>query len=232
MAEVLAAAPTTPATTPAAPAAPAVAAQAAPAATPASPPPQVQPAVTTAPAAPVTPAKTEAAPSTAPEKYSAFTVPKGLPEGHALAEPVVQSVEKVARTLGLSQERAQTLVDEVMPSVYRHGQAQLDAMVKGWETELQNHKTLGGDKLPEARADVKFAIEKLGSPELVAFLESPFKPGQQPAVFEFLHKVAQLLKQDGFVASRRGPSSGADPSTDDAALADRLYPKSRQAAAS
>ena len=227
MAEALApAAPPTPATPTSTPAA-TTAATAAAVATPASPTPPATPATTPTQAAPATPAP--AAPViTAPEKYSAFAVPKGLPEGHTLNEGVVQSVEKVSRTLGLTQDRAQALVDEVVPSIYRQGQQHLDAMVKDWQSQIQNHKTLGGERLVESQKTVDLALEKLGTPELKQFMDSPFQPGKHPAMWEFLHKVGQLMKQDGFPTSGRGPSSGADAPTDDAALAAKLYPKSQQ----
>lgn len=206
-------------TTPVAPPAPA-SAQGTPAAT--TPPATPAPGTATPPAPPA-PAKPAEG---APEKYAGFTVPKGFPEGHQLAEPVVKSVESVARKLGLSQERAQMLIDEVMPAIAGSGQEAIDSTVKAWDAELANHKELGGAKLDESRATVKTAVEKLAIPGLMEFLESPLKPGHNPALFAALHKVGQWMQQDGFVASRRGPSSGADNSPDDATLAAKLYPKS------
>jgi hypothetical protein len=157
-------------------------------------------------------------------------VPKDLPEGYQLAKPVVDSVEKVARELGLPQDRAQKLIDTLLPTTHRMGQEHLAAMVSDWESQIANHKELGGAKLDESRATVRQAVEKLDpSGALQQFLESPFQPGKHPALFAALHKVGQLMQPDGFVASRRGPSSGADQSPDDSTLAAKLYPKSAAA---
>lgn len=153
-------------------------------------------ATTAAPATATTaaPAAAPAAPET-PVEY-AFE----LPEGVDLDEKGAEGLTALAREHKLPPEAAQKLVDMYAERVQAQANAFTD-MVKGWETEVKKDPALGGDKLAETITVAKTAIDKYGSPALLALLDSS-KMGSHPEVIKFLHKVGSTLKEDTVVTGK------------------------------
>lgn len=151
---------------------------------------------TTAPAAATTaaPAATTTAPET-PVEYSF-----ALPEGVDLDTKGAESLTALAREHKLPPEAAQKLVDLYAERVQAQSNA-FTEMVQGWESEVKKDPALGGDKLTETITVAKTAIDKYGSPELLALLDSS-KMGSHPEVIRFLHKVGSTLKEDSVVIGK------------------------------
>ena len=64
--------------------------------------------------------ETPSEPKGAPEAYE-FKSPEGLPEGTEIDTQVLDSYSEVARELDLPQDKAQMMLDKVMPTLHRRG---------------------------------------------------------------------------------------------------------------
>lgn len=149
----------------------------------------------------------------APETY-AFTMPDGLEMDQALAD----SVTPVFKELGLTQEQADKLVGAYAGQVQAQQQAVQDAFQKqldDWTTELKTDPEVGGESFEKNAGIAAKAIEKFGSPELKAMLDST-GVGSNPAMFKFALAVGRFLSEDQ-------PGSGS-AATENLPKEVRMYP--------
>jgi hypothetical protein len=154
-----------------------------------------------------------------PEAYE-FKTPKGLPDDYAPDDKVLASFTEKARELGLSQEKAQQMLDYMLPTMHgREAEQQVQRAAK-WADEARNDKEIGGKNLDASLADSQRALKAFGTPELQKLLDGPM--GNHPEVIRVLAKIGKTVKPDGFVSGNSGNQS-FDPN-DDAGNARRLYP--------
>lgn len=150
-----------------------------------------------------------------PEQYADFT----LPEGVTLDTALLDKALPVFKDLGLTQEQAQKLVglqaDRVTEMMQQQQQAYADQL-KGWEDAVKIDKEIGGEAFDENLGLAKTALEKVGTPELKAFLEGT-GAGSHPEVIRAFVRIGRLLKEDS-------PGSGTPPNTKKD-IVDRWYSK-------
>lgn len=131
------------------------------------------------------------------------------------------SFAEVAKTLNLSQDGAQSILDKVAPVIQAQQQASLEAfyadiggMPSTWEATVKADKEIGGAKLAENLALATKARD-LGGPEFVKVLDKTGL-GNHPAVIRTFMRLGKALSEENFVSA--GTSTSGTRSQ-----ADRLY---------
>ena len=130
----------------------------------------------------------------APEAYEKFS----LPEGYEYDEKLAGDFGGVAKELGLSQDKAQKLVDHYIQltqkaiQVHNERSAQIS---EEWKTSAETDKEYGGAKFAENMAVAKKALESFGTPELTKHLNESGL-GNHPEIIRFCWKVGKLLSDD------------------------------------
>lgn len=140
----------------------------------------------------------------APESYTF----KASEEGLQVGDGVAAAMTDVFRELDLTQDAAQKIVDKVSPALRAQTQANIKAMVEGWERDLQADPTIGG-KLPETLALAEKALA-IGSPELRQLLGSTADGGtglgRHKAVVQWLAEIGRRLTPDTKVVPGGNPA--------------------------
>ena len=130
----------------------------------------------------------------APEAYEKFS----LPEGYEYDEKLAGDFGGVAKELGLSQDKAQKLVDHYVQltqkaiQVHNERSAQIS---EEWKTSAETDNEYGGAKFAENIAVAKKALESFGTPELTKHLNESGL-GNHPEIIRFCWKVGKLLSDD------------------------------------
>jgi len=129
-----------------------------------------------------------------PEAYEKFS----LPEGYEYDEKLAGEFGGVAKELGLSQDKAQKLVDYYIQltqkaiQVHNERSAQIS---EEWKTSAETDKEFGGAKFGENIALAKKALDSFGTPELTKHLNESGL-GNHPEIIRFCWKVGKLLSDD------------------------------------
>lgn len=148
----------------------------------------------------------------APEAYEF-----NIPEGFELDETLQEEFSAYAKEKGFSQEDVNKQLEFAERMLTRQTEIHRD-QVEAWAEEVRKDKELGGDKLKETQTVARGAIEKFGTPELKALLDSTGL-GNHPELVKFAYRVGKQISEDGFVAGavKREVDKGDTP-------AKRLYP--------
>jgi hypothetical protein len=139
-----------------------------------------------------------------PEKYEAFK----LPEGTELDATALAEFEPIAKSLGMTQEGAQKVVDMYAGQVAKFAEAQqklIGDTVAEWAKTAQADKEYGGDKFGANIAVAQKAISDFGSPELAKMLNETGL-GNHPELIRFCLNVGKKLSEDSVV---RGSKAAA-----------------------
>lgn len=143
-----------------------------------------------------------------PEKYEDFKVP----EGYTLDPAAVAEVAPLFKELGLSQEKAQKLIDaqtKINQKAAEDATKAWNDLRAGWVSEAKADKEIGGDKFDQNVALAKKAMEKLGTPKLAEALNQTGM-GDHPELIRFMVKLGGLVADDKL---HFGSASGATPKT-------------------
>lgn len=130
----------------------------------------------------------------APDKYEAFTMPKGMEEDKALAE----KFSPLAKKFNLSQAEAQELIDINTASLQAHMDAQETAwtdLKAEWEKQTKTDKEIGGVDLEKNLAIAKTGLTKFGTKALSVALEA-MGAGDHPEMIRFFYRVGKELAED------------------------------------
>jgi hypothetical protein len=151
--------------------------------------------------------KQEQKPNQAPESYADFKLPEGIAADKAMTE----EFKSIAKSLNLSQENAQKLVDVQAKYVKSQGDAVLNQykqQVENWKKE--SIQSLGADYKKELSLAAK-ARDRFGSPELKQLLNDTGLANHKDVISLFL-KVGKAISEDGFVDGnkRNQPKSDAE----------------------
>ena len=161
---------------------------------------QQKPAAATTALTQEAPAKAEpqkdAATGTSPDKYEFKQ-----PEGRSFDAEVLSTFGEVAKSLGLSQDKAQTIIDKLAPVMEQRQSDRLADERAAWVKSIKSDKEIGGDKFAESLAVAQKALKSFGSPELTKLLNDSGL-GDHPDVIRFFHKVGKSISEDGMVQGR------------------------------
>ena len=151
-----------------------------------------------------------AAPQGAPENYAPFT----LPDGANMDDAGLTAFAEFAKGLNLTQDAAQSMLNQLAPAAAKRQAEQLAAMRAEWQGQTKADPELGK---PENLAVVKEALTKFGDAELNELLEGSGLI-DHPAIVRAFLKAGRAVSQDKVVTGR---TPGQSPH---ASVAQRLYP--------
>lgn len=141
----------------------------------------------------------------APERYDFKKVP-----GVQLDGEVLEKFSEAARALNLSQDAAQSLLDQVAPAIARQQQDTLKQLSADWVEAVKADKEIGGDKLSANLAIARKARDAFGSDGLRKLLNES-RLGDHPEVVRFFVRAGKAISEDVFVAGgTRPPAGGKD----------------------
>lgn len=150
-------------------------------------------------------------PDGAPETYT-FKVP----EGYELDKETTDEFEQHARTMGLSQDNAQKLIDLQVKVVAKAHAAQAEEFRKLSESWRQEALKALGAEPQKQLAFASKAIQAYGTPKLKEVLQESGL-GNHPELVQFFVKVGQTVTEDGLPG---GAAGGGKKST-----AQIMYPE-------
>lgn len=128
-----------------------------------------------------------------------------FPDGVEIDPDTVGNLGELAKELGLTQEQAQKIADLGIKQSERWVEAQVKAMEaaeKEWIDALHGDKEFGGDKLNANVATAGKALDRFGTPELVAFLKES-RLGNHPEVIRLMYRVGKAIADDSVVPGGR-----------------------------
>lgn len=132
----------------------------------------------------------------APEAYADFKLPEGMP----VDPDFLDTTKAVFKEAGLSQEKAQKLVDLVVERDKRVEKAQFD-QADAWAKEFM--------KSPTAKEDLSYAAKarEFCTPGVREMLKDP-RIGNNPEILATFAKIGRMLSEDQMVeAGARGGAS-------------------------
>lgn len=147
----------------------------------------------------------EAAKNQVPEEYADFTVPDGVELDKEL---LTTEFEPFARELGLTQEKAQKLVDMGSKIVERMTTQMHDAhaeRVAGWLETAKADAELKADIALGEKSEAARALNTIATPELKAYLNETGL-GNHPEMIRMFLRIAPSMREDGL--ERGGAGSG------------------------
>lgn len=150
-----------------------------------------------------------------PEKYEL-----NPGEGKKFDSEFLNVYEDTARELGLSNEKAQKLIDKVGPVLEQRQLARIEAVRTEWADQSKVDKEFGGDKLEENLSVAKKGLEEISTPELRQLINDTGL-GNNPEVIRLFYRVGKMVTQDKFVGGKPAESKQGPKSFND--LADALY---------
>ena len=169
-------------------------------------------AATAKPTPDVKPAEVEQEkPQGAPEKYD-FKAP----DGQSFDPSVIEAYGEVAKSLNLSQEAAQKILETMAPVLKAQQSERLDAMWQEWAGQSSADKEFGGDRLKANLAIAKKALDTFGTPELRTLLNDSGL-GNHPEIIRAFYRAGKSISEDTFVGGRAPTGAGKS-------LANALYP--------
>lgn len=134
----------------------------------------------------------------APEQYSEFATP----EGYNLDEAAHAAFQETAKTLNLTQEQAQQLIDYDAKRTLEGTDTatkQWNDTLDGWKADLKNDEVMGGAKHEENLGLANKAIDAFGTPELRTFLDESGL-GSHPELLKAFHKAGSAISEDQLVS--------------------------------
>lgn len=136
-----------------------------------------------------------------PEAYADYTVPEGL----TLDPAMLADANAVFKELGLSQEKAQKLID--LQTKYALGQdgaraealkTALDKQSQDWTNEIKADPEFGGAKFDSTVATAVKAMQAFGDPQLRQLLnESGI--GNNPSMVKLFARIGSAIGEDKIV---------------------------------
>lgn len=139
---------------------------------------------------------------TAPESYADFKVEEGL----MINKEGMEEFKKVAKSLNLTQDNAQKLIDMQSSLLKKQNESQMaefNKQISEWEAETI--KRLGPDK-DRAISYVGKAVDRFGTPELRDFFNKT-GIGNHPELVDFFKKVGMAISEDTLSDGKGGKAS-------------------------
>lgn len=146
----------------------------------------------------------------APESYEPFSV-----DGQTIEVENAQEFVDMAKELGLSQEKAQKVMDAMVPAARNYLMKDLSAKARVWEEETRKDPEIGGANFEANQGIAMAAYKQFATPALRTILTGSGL-GNHPEVVRLFYRIGKSMQQDKGVAG-----DGTTP-----AQPRRLYPKS------
>ena len=130
----------------------------------------------------------------APEAYADFA----MPEGMEVDKQLLEAATPVLKELGLSQPKAQKLVDMFAAQRQAEAKALNDSFteeMKQWQTAAKSDKEFGGDTFDANLGKAKAALDRFGTPEFKKLLTETGL-GNHPEIIRFAYRIGQTIKED------------------------------------
>lgn len=140
----------------------------------------------------------------APEAYEDFK----LPEGYEVASEVSDVFKAAAKELDLSQEKAQGLVNKMVPVYQDQLIRKVQAVSAQWVERCKSDPEIGGEHFARtlrnvARLRDRFAVGADGQvdPDIQEFLNSP--SGNHPGVLKLMSRAGAAMSEGGFPRGKK-----------------------------
>lgn len=140
----------------------------------------------------------------APEAYEDFK----LPEGYEVAPEVSDAFKTAAKDLDLSQEKAQGLVNKMVPIYQDQLLRKIRETATQWAERSKADPEIGGENFPKALRNVarlrdRFAVGADGQvdPDIQEFLNSP--SGNHPGVLKLMARAGAAMNEGGFPRGKK-----------------------------
>lgn len=148
----------------------------------------------------------------APEAYEDFKAPEGI----ELNSGVIDEFKGLAKELGLSQDKAQGVLDRMLPAMAQRQAAYIQEVAKGWAERTEKDQEVGGTNFQGSLASVarlrdRFAYNEDGSmdADIKEFLSSPM--GNHPGAVKLLARAGKAMGEaqypHGGGAPKRAPTA-------------------------
>lgn len=141
-----------------------------------------------------------------PETYEAFT----MPEGMTLDENLNGKFVETAKEFGLSQEKAQKLVNLAAEHSLQLANKQVQEwgnIRNGWKENIKKDPDFGGQHFSETLQRAQRTLKKFGSPELTSFLSQGY--GDNPEIIKLLAKIDKSGGDDKLEGDSQPNTNGA-----------------------
>lgn len=150
----------------------------------------------------------------APEEYADFA----LPEGYALPDDIGTELKDTAKSLNLTQDQAQKLVDlgakqagAILGALASDPAAAFSALGQQWgpifSAQTQADPDIGGAKLEETMAVAVKAFNTFATPGLVQLLNETGL-SHHPELIKLMAGVGKAISEDKLVTPQNGKRSG------------------------
>lgn len=138
----------------------------------------------------------------APEEYADFSAPEGV----ELDAEVLGDFKTTAKELNLTQEQAQKVVDlgaKMLQGWTAQANEQHAATLAGWRSQAETDPRFGGtpEKLGEALATAKIALDKFATPEFKTLVLEEMGLGDNAEFIHFVHQIGKAMSEDGMVSA-------------------------------
>jgi hypothetical protein len=164
-------------------------------------------------------AKAAEANAGAPEVYADFVMPEGL----TLDPELTTDFKEIAKADNLSQEKAQKYVDaasKLVQKTIKTFQDQHAERIAQWAEQVKADPVVGGRNYESNIKDALAVVGEYGDAELKETFDT-YGLGNNPAIIRFVHRIAQSMKEGGFVHGKGREQPGA-PVNKEQALAKRI----------
>ena len=163
-------------------------------------------------------------PAGAPETYE-LKAPEGHPE---LDKVVLDPFQAAVRKLNLSNEGAQSILDEVLPALEAQRTEVMQAARTEWVKTTQTDKQLGGENLKQNLTVANRGLERFGSPALVQFLTDSGL-AEHPEIIRLCFNAGSQISEDkGPVKAGSGETGTEVDVNDPDYVLSKLYPNHPQ----
>lgn len=163
--------------------------------------------------------------STAPTEYSEFTVP----DGFTLDGETGTAAKSLFKSMGLTQEHAQQLIDFYVKQTTESANAPYELWnetQERWVKEVKADPTIG-HRLNEVKTTISRAIDGMGDPKLARDFREAMDytgAGNNPAFIKAFYKLAQMVTEGRHVTGNGPSPAGQGNSARPASAAAAMYP--------
>lgn len=134
---------------------------------------------------------------------------------------VLSTYTDLAKSMNISPDNAQKMLDQMAPAMQKANEAKLDAVRAEWLQQSKNDPEFGGDKLEASLKVANKAFDALASPALKELLKDSGL-ANHPEMVRLFRKAGEMISTDQFVGGNTRSSQPAGP-RDFNQLADSFY---------